>query len=263
MRVVILAALSTAIAFGNPFTQIQPEACLDGTAAGHCSTALSGSFTFGNDHMTYNDSAASFFGIMHVSTSSSFTVSNNQAFSYGFVAFQDDITVNSLTKQGQPGTLTLGYTVDGTISQSGQSTAFLQVVMRVFAPSLQNWVDDFPTTTPITGTHVSRAFNIVYGTPFTLYFSMQATNGTVSDLGLMGYNIVTRNGSGSGSADFFNTFRLDGLATDDPNASFASSSMTTYTQQGVVPEPSTFLLGGLGVIAIALSRVRKTKRAGK
>jgi PEP-CTERM motif len=267
-----IIALTAGSAWGGPIPlppspqlTTQALACLDyQTATSTCSGALNGTLQAGTDTLSYTDVASAGFGILHVATSSNFAVTGNQAWSYGNVTFADTLTINSTTMQGQTGTLNLSYFIDGFVYDTGSSTAFLQVVSRVYTdianpagPTLQNNVADY-TYNPLSPSptfyseSVPLVFTFTYGSPFELFFSMQASNGTYSVGG--GYNTIALTGSGSGFSNFADTLIVNGLQTNDPNATFQSGSGTTYTQAGVVPEPSTMFVCGLALIAIYFCR---------
>ena len=261
-----LTALCAVAGWGGPLPVLatQKDACLDYTSASKvCSGALSGSLVNGSEFLTFADVASVSWGVMHVATSESFNVVDDEAWSYGFTSFQDNLTINSPTMNGQTGTITAGYFIDGTVSASGQSDAFLQVVMRVFDPTLQNWVDDFHANTA--GSTLTHQFQIVYGQPFTLYFSMQATAGTAVDSGT-GYSFVKGNGAGSGSANFSDTFELTQLTPMDVNgnvvgdATFTSDSGTAYSAAGLTPEPATMVLMGVGLVLVVIGQRRRASR---
>jgi hypothetical protein len=263
LLVLALLAGTTARSAPLSFTQTQAVACLDyNISQNNCSSAFSGTLSAGSETLHFIDVATSNFGVMHVSTSDSFTVANDQAWSYGFVAFQDSITIHSATHEGQAGFVTLGYHIDGTVSATGVSDAFNQVVMRVFNPNLQNWVDDFHLSTGPAGLTLTHQFAIVYGQPFTLYFSMQATGGTAVDSG-QGYSFVSKSGSGTSAVNFADTLTLTQLTTLDSNhgaisdSTFVSDSATVYTQSGVVPEPAMLFPGAIGLIMFALLRFKQ------
>jgi hypothetical protein len=261
--------VAAGMVFGGGITTTQALACLDyNINHNNCSSAFSGTLN-GNgngDVLHFTDVATSTFGIMHVSTQNDFTVNNDQAWSYGFVSFQDVITINSATHQGQAGFVLLGYRLDGTVGSSGVSDAFNQVTMRVNpgTPQLQNWVDDFHSNVA-PGTVETHLFQITYGTPFTLYFSMQATGGTAQDFQSLGYNFISKTGSGTSSVHFENTFTLSQLTTEDGSQNpvndptFVSDSGTLYSQQGVVPEPALFIPSGIAIAAFALVRFRRNR----
>jgi hypothetical protein len=72
-------------------------------------------------------------------------------------------------------------------------------------------------------------------------------------------------GTGSGTADFYNTMTLTGLLPKDANgnpvldAQFSSGSGTQYSLNGVkpVPEPGSLLLFGTGMAVMALAYKRR------
>lgn len=242
-----------------PFVVTQASACIGSGPGIQCSQAPSGTLTSGGETLGFTDQASALFGIMHIAASANFTnLSNDQAFSIGYAAIQDNLVINSATKNGQVGNLVISYYLDGTVSKSGAGNAFNQVVATVTNPgqAMQNNIDDYQGTV-LPGTYqVPLVFHFVYGTSFTLYFSMQATTGTVFDQGGVGYSVVNATGSGSGSANFFNTFVLNGLNTDASDAIYSGGS-TNYGASGVAPEPATFALSGAALIAVALWRRKK------
>jgi hypothetical protein len=267
-RLFLAGLLAAASASASIMVQSQALACLDyNINHNNCSSAFSGTLTSTGETLSFSDIASSSYGIMHVSTSDSFTVNGNQAWSYGFVAFQDVLTVNSAGHQGQTGYINLGYFVDGTVSSTGVSDGFNQVVMRVTTSGLQNWVDDIHASTA--GSVYTHLFQITYGTPFTLYFSMQATGGTAVDSGT-GYSFVNKTGSGTSNVNFSNTFDLDQLTTLGSDqttvlndTTFDSESGTAYSQSGVAltPEPGTLLLGFTGLLAVIVAARRRRPAA--
>jgi hypothetical protein len=240
----------------------QTTACVKDGSGQTCSAAPSGSLNAHSGSLTFQQAATATSGIMHISAAGAFSVNNSQAWSLGFVSFNEGMLINSATKNGQTGKLKIGYHIDGTVSDSGQATAFLQVVARVYAPSLQNYVKDYQASTD--GTFlIPQNFTFTYGQPFQLYLSMQAMVGTANIVpGTGGYNIVNRTGAGSGAVNFFNTLRVNELSTYDANdvpvgdSLFISDSGTAYSQAGVadVPEPGSLALLAIGALALSLRR---------
>jgi hypothetical protein len=279
--VVMGAALAAGIATAGPIVAgitTQTTACLDyNLASKSCSGAGSGTLNnaITGDTLTFTDSATAGYGIMHVATTNSFTVSGgvpgNQAWSYGFADINDQITINSPTKNGQTGWVKVGYLIEGTASSTGVADGFDQVVMRTVVNSVitNNLVDDYHGNVP-TQT-VYHWVQITYGQLFILYFSMQATGGTAVDLGggpvgTGGYSFVGRNGTGTANVHFENTFELTGLqtfandqSTPVGDTSFNSDSGTQYTQGGITPEPSTMLTAA-GVLAALAAAGRRRRR---
>ncbi len=247
----------------------QSVACLDGTAPGQCSGLSGGTLTNGGDTMTWaGDVATAGFGLLHVATDmTNFSVTNGTALSYGFVSFQDMLTISDPSKTGQTGNLTVSYYIDGSVGHSGSGSGFLQVVTRVCTPlctspvpAADNYVADFNSVGASSSYNeslvVPKTFSFTYGTQFEMYFSMQATAGSINDSGPGGgYSNLPVTGSGSGFANFANTLQLNGLQTGDANATFSSDSGTVYTADGV-PEPATLLLCGAPLVLL-FSRRRK------
>ena len=279
-RVLLTAFVVGSAAFGGPmtfFTTFQPVGCVDhfnSASPGVCApgltqTTLTDPSAPGNT-MTFTNVASGGFGLMHLATTDSFNVTSGQAWSYGFGEFQDQITINSATQNGQAGVVNVSYFVDGSASSTGIADAFDQVVLRTTVNGMitNNLVDDFHGT--VTSQTVTHTVNITYGQAFILYFEMQATGGTAHDKGggpiaTGGYNFITETGSGTASVHFENTFMLTGLTTFQGDGStpvsdstFTSASGTQYSQAGVIPEPATLVegIGGLGVLGLLRARRR-------
>jgi hypothetical protein len=272
-RLAVVTLLFAHAAWSGPITTPgltqQIDACVDGSS--HCSQAASGTVTNGGDTLSFTGNlAAAGFGIMHVSTDiTSYSVTNGTALSYGYVGFVDFLTISDPAKTGQTGTLNMSYFFDGVVGKTGQSSAFLQVVGRICTPDCttvlpaNNYVGDF-NPSPLVPFQVYNQtvlipnnFSFIYGSQFELYFSMQATAGTVVDTNGLGYTNPVVTSAGSGYANFANTFVLNGLGTGDPNATYSALSTTTYSSEGVVPEPATILLCGLPLALIAFVTAKK------
>jgi hypothetical protein len=262
------AVLMAAAEFAWAGIITQANACLGvvGVGAGRqCSGAPSGTLASGGESLGFTDYATATFGTMHIGASVNIlNLSNDQAYALGFDSVQDHLTIDSPSQHGQIGHLVVTYYIDGTISNSGGiADAFLQVVTRILPNTdfaLQNSVEDDNTSVPA-GTHtVPVVFNFRYGSPFDLYFSMQATAGTMIDLSGSGYQLKNRTGSGMGAVDFTNTWVLNGLGTTDSlgnpvmDSTFSADSGTPYTQDGVAPEPATLVLSGAAMLAFGFIR---------
>jgi hypothetical protein len=257
-------------ALAGPILSTLSSACLGvASAGGVCvgqgglNSSIAGTLTGANGAMTYSNSASAAYGSLHVFSQSSFDVTNDGVFAGGFARFEDVLTISNPFLNGQTGILLLGYDVDGTVAHTGISAAFLQVVARVFAPTLQNYVIDYQASTDIS-TIIPQQFTFTFGDPFTLYFSLQAATGTET-VGGAGYSPASGTGTGTGLADFSNSFTLSRLIVQDEHgnpvsALFSSESGTTYGPNGVVPEPSTFLALGSGFLVIGVLRRRSARR---
>jgi hypothetical protein len=250
-RTILMALLTTGLCHATAILTTQADSCLDSALPANCKTGT-GTMTNGGDSNAYAVSAMSFFGILHVSASSTFNVNNGWALALGYVAFTDDLTITSPSHaNGTAGKLTLVYSIDGTNTTTGGGHAFLQVVARDYSESdlqnpVVNYVHDFNGSS-VNGTFFATPFTFTYGTQFEIYLSMQATAGSVIDSGI-GYSTPNVTASGSGASNFFNTLVLTGLQTADGlgnpvgDSVFDSSSHTPYTQAGIAPEPGTWAL---------------------
>jgi hypothetical protein len=256
-----IALLATAgLCHGNAILTTQANSCLDTSAPGACKGG-SGTLTDGGNSETYAVSASSLFGILHVSASSTFNVTNGWALALGFVSFKDDITITSPTHaNGTTGSLTVDYFIDGTNSTTNTGgnggNAFLQVSVEKRTTAdvfVSGYTHDFNGSS-VSGTFAATPITFTYGTAFELYVSMQATAGSIIDSGV-GYTFPNVTGSGSGASNFFNTLVVNGLQTGDGDDTFSATG-GAYTASGVVPEPGTFALVGLVIPAVLWGRRR-------
>ncbi len=242
----IASMLLSSAGLAEPILTTQVSSCL-GTVCENDISSQAGTLYGGSGFIDFSNAAMASYGVMHVSSRSNFSVTDEQAFAGGYASFQDVLTISDRALDGQTGILLIGYDLDGTVSQTGISSAFLQLAARVFAPTLQNYLIDYQSTTA-TSALIPQPFYFTFGSPFTLYFSLQAATGTEAVLSGGGYVLESGSGSGTGVADFSNTFTLSRLAVEDAGgnpvsgALFSSDSGTIYGQDGVVPEPSALLL---------------------
>src|SRR5215813_13681973 len=99
MKTEVLVVLLTisSLSFAGVVTQVQADACLknNNNTVGGCTGAPSGTLQLGADFNTFAQSAAAGFGILHVSASSTFSVTNGFAESLGIVSFTEDLTITS------------------------------------------------------------------------------------------------------------------------------------------------------------------------
>jgi hypothetical protein len=162
-------------------------------------------------------------------------------------SFDDLLKISDPSLNGQAGLLYVSYALSGQISGS----AFAVVISAAGAQEYHSSVDGtFALVAPI---------SFVYGQAFDLSMQLSVSAGTPTGFGVL--NAETA--SGSGTANFFDTFVLTGLDPTDANgnpvtgATFSSQSGTTYSINGVVPEPTTLLplLLAFGAIVAAKRRI--------
>jgi hypothetical protein len=232
------------------------------------SVSISGTYTpVSGVSVTAVASGDSAYGVLKASASTSFDVSGSPraVWAEGASAFRDVMTVSFAPWNGDPGLLHVAYTLDGTISGSGNGSGALNVQVYGGPTDSQDMFQTYLTST--SGKfYAPAAIKFIYGQPFNLGIQLWAEAGSLgSSLGDDPTSWpVSTTGIGSGSADFSNTLVLSGLVPTDTNgntaegATFSSESGTIYTTDGVIPEPADvfLILAGLClIIPIARRRV--------
>jgi hypothetical protein len=223
---------------------------------------FSDTFLLGNgDSMTGSATADATFGELKVETSAAYSLTSAEtAGTFASADVRDLLTIDAPGLTGTPGTLDMTYLLDGTISSSGAALALVIAGVQ-WGGSEPFPLDEgaFEVRFASTSEPVTVTVPFTFGDPFFLGMIMIALAGTIEECPTcdIGFGIVERTGPGSGSADFFSTMALIGLLPKDAagvpvlDAVFSSASGTRYSVSGVVPEPSSLLLLGVGVAAAA------------
>jgi hypothetical protein len=152
----------------------------------------------------------------------------------------EKLTVVDAAKTGQPGTLFPAVKVNGSMTGSARANIVLLDASGISGESV---VINGPTTVHF------QPLTFVFGTPFDMTFQFFAT------IGKSGVSSFT------GTGDFGHTATLTGLgvldqnSNPDLNVTFISGSGTEYTPNGVVPEPSSWVMF-VGAAAAAAARRR-------
>lgn len=237
----------------TPFAGGGVGVCIGCTTVQLLTSALNGTYGTAADQLAAVAADHSAYGTLSSSASGSFNISGAATTTYteAYASFTDLITVSYAPWNGSPGLMYYNYTLDGTVSSTGNGTAFAAVCDGGGPTSypLSLACQDF--TAPATsGTFSAQAIPFVYGQPFSLEFSLTTYAGAFQP----------ETGSGSGIAMFFNTLVLSGLTPTDLSgvpaigAQFSSASGTQYSIDGVIPEPSTGSLCVLGLIFASVVR---------
>ncbi len=217
---------------------------------------------------TVSLSAASTYGDLHASSSSSFNIPGPTPATGGALAsaqFTDILTIDFAPWAGQPGLLNVNYTLDGSISSTGEilygyGNGFATILERAGDPATGafSYVKTQYYTSSTSGTFSIPPIPFIYGQPFFFTFGLFSGAGTYYDGAPGGvFCNCTATGQGSGSSQFFNTLLLTGLHPTDANgnpatgAVFISGSGTQYSTNGVVPEPSNLFLLATGVAGLS------------
>jgi hypothetical protein len=227
------------------------------------------------------------YGVLSVNSFSSMTDTSSpvRPIAWAYASFEDVITIGFAPFTGSPGLLAVDFTLSGITEKSGSFNAGVGVLAMVCSNRGKGGMtceDDLGSsqvsvfTSSFSGVFsFPEFFQFTWGHPFNLEFRMRAVTGSFDgpySILLPPYNserfkdiAFTPNQttlSGSGSADFRNLV-LSGLHVFDSqgnpvhDVTFASSSGTEYTQNGVVlngsvPEPSTWVLLLMGSAVLAV-----------
>jgi hypothetical protein len=272
-NLIIIAAAMTALLpqASASFIRATGDACVSPSAASPfaCSQSVEGAtinavFTAGTGTATVSANSQSAYGVLHSQAGASFTGSTTPELIYvnGAAGFSDEITISFAPFTGSTGYLLVGFTLDGTISNSGSLNAAAYVNAAVGSTIGQ--VPNF-TSSAAGQFFFPETFSFVYGTPFGLYFNLGTVAGSFNPGPPGRIFPYTATASGSGDSDFEDTLVLTALDVVDSQGNpvsgvtFTSESGTQYSADGVVPEPSTPLLVGAGIVAIGVLRFRARK----
>lgn len=299
-RGILLAVGSFAITFQafqgalaspiSPFTSGNTWGCLGSPVAGSpvlaCSiggqnhNVLSGEATVATTYgslaanhatMTVDADGTANYGDIHADASASFDITGSPttAFVRGAASFVDELTIDYAPWNGLPGLLYLSYSLDGTISSTGNGHAFADVIVQAgptLFPAEQSFTQSYSAST--SGTFSLPPINFIYGQPLGLYFDLDTFAGTATPAADGDFNEGSATGEGSGSALFSDTLVLTALDPTDLNgdpatgAQFSSASGTQYSIDGVVspvPEPPMGLLSLLSTGVIAVLKRNRSK----
>jgi hypothetical protein len=238
--------------------------------------------TFGDTAFTYFAQANASFGKLQAGASGTYNLSSQGTRdAFALAGMVDQLTLSALGVTGT-GTLDLSFLLEGELAGTGGGggAMFAGVAWgqnsELLGSGNQFQVFQYATSGPHAGALPSAPvvvspITFEWGQPFYLQMVLAVGAGTpvtsLLDCNHGDACLTPISGTGSGTADFYNTMLLSGLiprdANGDPvlNAQFSSGSGSTYSLDGIVaqpvPEPGSLLLLGTGVMALAHKRRRR------
>jgi hypothetical protein len=283
-RLILLALLGTpagwasVLTFADNCVQTTTN-CNVASEGNNSSTPVSLLGTFGSVDAsdTVNLAGSGTYGYLHGSSSGSLGISGTPAtiYGYGGASFQDTLTISDPSLTGQTGYLQIGYSLDGTVSSSGQDDGSILAIADVGGvgnPGTAYSANVYNSS--VNGDFVfTQLFTFSYGTPFSFGVGLYTAVGTgtwiadpTSSFGF-DYGFSPLTGSGSASANAADTLILSLLEVENSDGqpvagvSYSSASGTIYGPQGVVPEPSTllFVLPAFIILCVSVHFRRRSR----
>ena len=233
--------------------------------------------TYSDTAFTYFAQANAAFGTLHAGASGSYDLSSaSTRDAYAAAYVQEQLTITGGTGSG---TLDISTVVDGVLQATGGGGgAMFAIITWGQTPGiLEGPLQGVLYQNATSGTHagplpstVSLHADFDWDTPYylTLFLAVGAGTPLSSLIDCNGGDacLTPTTGTGSGTADFYNTMLLTGLVPRDANgdlvtnAQFSSGSGATYSLDGIVaqpvPEPCSLLLLGTGLTMSIRRRLR-------
>ena len=234
-----------------------------------------GSMPGGHISGTYHAEASAQFGVLHGSIASVQTGTENPGRSVPLIStftsasFEDTITI---TYAGplNPTFFRMAFAIHGTgrgtnspTSEGVHSSTWGGFAAGAAGANQTVWYLDTTNHGTVVNPMYSDAVNFVTGVPVSISASLGPALSISCTTGLVGHPCV--DWTGSAMSNFGSTAIMTGIEVYDAagvridDFSITSESGTAYTSHGVVPEPSTLFLVGLG----GLLAYRKRTRLGQ
>jgi hypothetical protein len=265
--VLLLAAVGVPVSFGDPLLQSGAIVLFHESSQHLCPTVdfqdCSGTAAVPgtNVSMSYLTKAVPGYGVMHLFTSASVVAGTLtpgptpfSAQVSAFAGFEDSFTFSSLGQDGQLGSVQLGFTLTGSTTTS-PGNPVVPESFDVF--SFDTGVDYSFTVGPGPGFGISPTIPIVFGQPTELNINLDVdsdiTNFTVGSFSKNDYS----------STAVLSTIKVFDSSGDPVNDfMITSASGTSYSASGVIPEPATWTMLGVAMIAAVLYlRTSQRRRA--
>ena len=222
----------------------------------------SGDFGLGSAFLSGSSLADSSVGSFRVGVDATWGIAGTRgrAFSEATAGLLDIVTIDFSGLSGRIGYSRLLYSISGLVSNSGDSTSAIRVIIRTNSPAAQArgfnnpnpYVRFYEHSVPHTIESVGY-FPFVYGQPFSVEFLLTAVTGTVGTNG--NPNAYVR-GAGAGYANFLNTATIEAFEVFDEDLTPVTGATISSDAGLFTPEGSSVGYCLIGAIFLCCLRYR-------